>query len=246
MRARKASKPAAADTARELRGNAKLDQLSARKLPRQKCSLQAAVYDARLRLGVVQPRQARDRGARRARAAALASLPTSPAPPTPSGSLLLARWRHDPPPPEQQSRVVDHLAWRAKPDVFAFNVSLGGYRTAEAAILKSIGAVAGIPDIVVVSRGHESGLARRGPWLKRAGRELVGPCPVCDGRDRFGDARVDPSVFAIAKAPHDRRLYPHVVELLQGIDRDHPALSFSGFVTAIHLAYLHDRPGGNA
>jgi hypothetical protein len=55
MRARKASKPAAADTARELRGNAKLDQLSARKLPRQKCSLQVAVYDGRLRLGAVRP-----------------------------------------------------------------------------------------------------------------------------------------------------------------------------------------------
>jgi hypothetical protein len=55
MRARKASKPAAADTARELRGNAKLDQLSARKLPRKKCSLQVAVYDGWLRLGAVRP-----------------------------------------------------------------------------------------------------------------------------------------------------------------------------------------------
>jgi hypothetical protein len=132
--------------------------------------------------------------------------------------------------------------------VFAFHVPLGGYRTTEAAILKSIGAVAGIPDIVVVSRGHGSDLARRGPRLKRAGRELVGLCPVCGGRDRFADARVDPTVFAIAKALHDRRLipYPHVVELLQGIDRDRPALSFSDFVTESHLAYLHDRPGGKA
>jgi putative DNA primase/helicase len=32
----------------------------------------------------------------------------------------------------------------------------------------------------------ESELARRGITLKRAGRELVGPCPVCGGRDRFG------------------------------------------------------------
>jgi hypothetical protein len=55
MRARKASKPAAADTARELRGNAELDQLSARKLRRKKCSLQVAVYDGRLRLGAVRP-----------------------------------------------------------------------------------------------------------------------------------------------------------------------------------------------
>jgi hypothetical protein len=32
----------------------------------------------------------------------------------------------------------------------------------------------------------ESELARRSIALKRAGRELVGPCPVCGGRDRFG------------------------------------------------------------
>jgi phage/plasmid primase-like uncharacterized protein len=31
----------------------------------------------------------------------------------------------------------------------------------------------------------ESELARRGIRLKRAGRELVGPCPVCGGTDRF-------------------------------------------------------------
>ena len=29
-------------------------------------------------------------------------------------------------------------------------------------------------------------LARRGVKLKRFGRELVGPCPACGGRDRFG------------------------------------------------------------
>jgi len=67
MRARKASKPAPANTARELRGNAKLDQLSARKLPRKKCSLQVAVYDGRLRFGAVRPRQVRGRGVRRSR-----------------------------------------------------------------------------------------------------------------------------------------------------------------------------------
>jgi hypothetical protein len=31
----------------------------------------------------------------------------------------------------------------------------------------------------------EAELARRGIALKRVGRELVGPCPVCGGRDRF-------------------------------------------------------------
>src|SRR5262245_20881394 len=32
----------------------------------------------------------------------------------------------------------------------------------------------------------ESELDRRGHRLKRVGSELVGPCPVCGGRDRFG------------------------------------------------------------
>jgi DNA primase len=31
----------------------------------------------------------------------------------------------------------------------------------------------------------EQEIARRGIKLKRAGAELIGPCPVCGGRDRF-------------------------------------------------------------
>src|SRR5262249_43897439 len=58
--------------------------------------------------------------------------------------------------PEQAISVVDHLAWRAKLDV---------------ASAKSI--------------AIESELSRRGIALKRAGRELVGPCSVCGGTDRF-------------------------------------------------------------
>lgn len=50
-----------------------------------------------------------------------------------------------------QKAVVEHLAWRARPDVFAFHVPLGGYRKpVEAAILKSIGTVAGIPDLILL------------------------------------------------------------------------------------------------
>src|SRR5262249_55239629 len=32
----------------------------------------------------------------------------------------------------------------------------------------------------------ERELERRGIRLKRVGRELIGPCPVCGGTDRFG------------------------------------------------------------
>jgi hypothetical protein len=54
-----------------------------------------------------------------------------------------------------QRAVLDHLRWRARTGVFAFHVPLGGYRrSVEAAILKSIGAVAGIPDIIVIYNGR--------------------------------------------------------------------------------------------
>jgi hypothetical protein len=59
--------------------------------------------------------------------------------------------------PEQelQRAVVQHLAWRARPRVFAFHVPLGGFRrSVEAAILKSIGTVAGIPDIICIFEGR--------------------------------------------------------------------------------------------
>jgi hypothetical protein len=54
-----------------------------------------------------------------------------------------------------QRAVLDHLRWRARTGVFAFHVPLGGYRrSVEAAILKSIGTVAGIPDIIVIYNGR--------------------------------------------------------------------------------------------
>jgi hypothetical protein len=59
--------------------------------------------------------------------------------------------------PEQQIQraIIDHLAWRGHVDAFAFHVPLGGYRRPiEAAILKAIGTVAGVPDIIIIYRGH--------------------------------------------------------------------------------------------
>ena len=37
-----------------------------------------------------------------------------------------------------------------------------------------------------IGRRSKPSLARRGMRLKRVGRELIGPCPVCGGVDRFG------------------------------------------------------------
>ena len=58
---------------------------------------------------------------------------------------------------EQQVQrfVLSHLAWRGVPDLFAFHYPAGGWRSPiEAAIFKSLGVVAGVPDILIVYRGQ--------------------------------------------------------------------------------------------
>ena len=54
-----------------------------------------------------------------------------------------------------QRAVIQHLAWRAHPDAFYFHVPLGGHRKPiEAAILKSIGTIAGVPDLICILYGR--------------------------------------------------------------------------------------------
>src|SRR5262249_14786733 len=54
-----------------------------------------------------------------------------------------------------QRSVIQHLTWRARPGAFFFHVPLGGYRTrVESAILKAIGTVAGVPDIICIFGGR--------------------------------------------------------------------------------------------
>jgi hypothetical protein len=63
--------------------------------------------------------------------------------------------------PEQQLQkaVLDHLAWRGMPGLFVFHYPAGGWRSPiEAAIFKSLGVVAGVPDILIIHCGHVFGL----------------------------------------------------------------------------------------
>jgi hypothetical protein len=54
-----------------------------------------------------------------------------------------------------QKAVFDHFAWRGAPDAFVCHYPAGGFRRpAEAAILKGIGTLAGVPDIIAVYRGR--------------------------------------------------------------------------------------------
>jgi hypothetical protein len=53
-----------------------------------------------------------------------------------------------------QRAVFQHLRARAAPGVFAFHPANGGYRKpVEAAIMKGLGVVAGVPDVFAVHNG---------------------------------------------------------------------------------------------
>jgi hypothetical protein len=63
--------------------------------------------------------------------------------------------------PEQQIQraILDHIRLRAVPGVFAFHPANGGWRSAiEAKIFKSLGVVAGVPDIIIIFGGQCFGL----------------------------------------------------------------------------------------
>jgi hypothetical protein len=54
-----------------------------------------------------------------------------------------------------QRAVFQHLRTRGAPGVFAFHPANGGYRKpVEAAILKGMGVVAGVPDVIAIHNGR--------------------------------------------------------------------------------------------
>ncbi|NOU05352.1 MAG: VRR-NUC domain-containing protein [Hyphomicrobiaceae bacterium] len=58
-----------------------------------------------------------------------------------------------------QGAVINHLRYRRKPGVTFFAVPNGGFRSKhEAAIMKSLGVRAGVPDIILIANGHTYGL----------------------------------------------------------------------------------------
>ena len=62
--------------------------------------------------------------------------------------------RHQPE-AQLQRAVLEHLRWRGVPGLFVFHYPAGGGRSpVEAAIFKSLGVVAGIPDILIVYQGR--------------------------------------------------------------------------------------------
>lgn len=75
---------------------------------------------------------------------------------------------------EIQRAVFAHLRQRAAPGVFAFHVPNGGYRKPrEAAILKGLGVTPGVPDIIIVFRGHAYGLELKAPGGRPTEKQLL-------------------------------------------------------------------------
>jgi hypothetical protein len=54
-----------------------------------------------------------------------------------------------------QRSVLERLRWRGVPGLFVFHYPAGGWRSSvEAAIFKSLGVVAGIPDLLIIYQGQ--------------------------------------------------------------------------------------------
>src|ERR1700730_14003396 len=78
--------------------------------------------------------------------------------------------------------VIDHLRWRGMPGVVAFHPANGGWRSAiEAKIFKSLGVVAGVPDIIIIHSGQCFGLE-----LKADRGRLTNV--QCDAHERMREA----------------------------------------------------------
>jgi len=74
------------------------------------------------------------------------------------------RLRRQHPETQIQRCVFQHLRARGAPGVFAFHPANGGYRKpVEAAILKSMGVVAGVPDIIAIHEGRCYALEIKAP-----------------------------------------------------------------------------------
>jgi hypothetical protein len=55
---------------------------------------------------------------------------------------------------EIQAALVDHFAWRARPNIWFCHIANGGWRTkAEASILRGQGVTPGAPDLLIVADG---------------------------------------------------------------------------------------------
>jgi hypothetical protein len=102
--------------------------------------------------------------------------------------------RRQRPEAEIQRAIFQHLRARAAPGVFAFHPANGGYRKpVEAAIMKGLGVVAGVPDVIAIHEGRcyaveikaPGGRATAAQLETLAAMEAAGAyCCIAEGLDR--------------------------------------------------------------
>jgi hypothetical protein len=84
-----------------------------------------------------------------------------------------ARHRRHRPEDAIQRAVFQHLRTRGTPGMFAFHPANGGYRRPiEAAIMKGLGVVAGVPDVIVIREGRVYGLELKAPGGRASAAQL--------------------------------------------------------------------------
>ena len=72
-----------------------------------------------------------------------------------------------------QRAVFQHLAVRAATGVFAFHPPNGGWRSrVEAAILKGLGVVAGVPDVIAIHNGRVFAMELKAPGGRATDKQL--------------------------------------------------------------------------
>src|SRR5262249_50431964 len=90
------------------------------------------------------------------------------------GSMTGARHRRQRPEAAIQRAVFQHLRARGAPGLFAFHVPNGGYRQRpEAAILKGLGVVAGVPDVIAIHNGRCFALELKAPGGRATDKQLA-------------------------------------------------------------------------
>jgi hypothetical protein len=78
--------------------------------------------------------------------------------------------------PEQavQRAVFQHLAARGAPNMFAFHPANGGWRSpTEGKILKALGVIAGVPDIIAIHAGKVYALELKAPGGRVTDKQLA-------------------------------------------------------------------------
>jgi hypothetical protein len=87
---------------------------------------------------------------------------------------MSARRRRARPEATIQRAVFQHLRARAAPGVFAFHPANGGYRKpVEAAIMKGLGVVAGVPDIIAIHNGRVFALELKAEGGRATDKQLA-------------------------------------------------------------------------